>query len=67
LIRFFTLDYDGAPNFRIMAANMRNPAKERWTELIPESKDLLETFKLSVESSCCNTSTTPAVRSKSTI
>jgi prolyl oligopeptidase len=30
-----------APNYRVMATSVRNPGRDNWRELIPESEDVL--------------------------
>lgn len=33
-----------APNWRIMAVDLNNPARERWREVVPEGRSVLEEF-----------------------
>jgi len=36
----------GAPKYRLISVDPANPAKENWTELIPESENLLESVSI---------------------
>jgi prolyl oligopeptidase len=40
--RFLVLTDIGAPRYRLIEIDARNPAKENWKEIIPESDDLLQ-------------------------
>lgn len=39
---FYCLTTEGAPNGRVFAIDLRDPRREKWTEIIPEGKDSLE-------------------------
>ncbi len=40
--QFYMLTTDGAPNSRLMMIDPKNPSKENWKEVIPESKNVLQ-------------------------
>jgi prolyl oligopeptidase len=42
----YIMTTDGAPNRRVMWANISNPERENWSELIPESEDLLQSVQI---------------------
>ncbi|MFH2054834.1 MAG: prolyl oligopeptidase family serine peptidase, partial [bacterium] len=42
----YIMTTDGAPNRKIMFTNIKTPEQENWSELIPESEDLLESFAI---------------------
>jgi prolyl oligopeptidase len=44
--RLFVLTDLGAPKYKIVEVDLNNPARENWKEIIPESKDLLESAAL---------------------
>ncbi len=43
---YYMITNENAPNYKIMAVDLRNPAREHWKEIIPEQKDLLESFDI---------------------
>lgn len=40
--KFYMLTTEGAPNSRLMMVDPKNPSKENWKEVIPESKNVLQ-------------------------
>lgn len=42
----YIMTTDGAPNRKIMFTNIKTPEQEHWSELIPESEDLLQGFSI---------------------
>lgn len=42
----YIMTTDGAPNRKIMWTNIKSPERENWSELVPESEDLLENFAI---------------------
>ena len=43
--RIYILTRENAPNFKVMVADMSDPRHENWKELIPESKESLQSFR----------------------
>jgi len=37
---------EDAPNYKIMAINLKNPQRKNWIEVVPESDDLMESFTI---------------------
>ncbi|MCP4581230.1 MAG: S9 family peptidase [candidate division Zixibacteria bacterium] len=37
---------EDAPNYKIMAIDLRNPGHENWIQIVPESRNMLEEFKI---------------------
>ena len=40
--RFYFLTDQGAPQYRVIAVDIRQPEREQWTEVVPESGDTLQ-------------------------
>ena len=44
--QIFILTNDGAPNFKIMVANLNNPDQANWEVLVPEADSVLDSAKI---------------------
>lgn len=43
---FYLMTNDGAPFFKVIAINLKQPGEQNWKLLIPEEKDLLQHFEI---------------------
>jgi prolyl oligopeptidase len=43
---FYLMTNDGAPFFKVIAINLKQPEEQNWKLLIPEDKDLLQHFEI---------------------
>ncbi len=43
---YYIMTNEDAPNYKIMAIDLRNPKREFWKEVVPEAGDLLESFAI---------------------
>ncbi len=43
---FYCLTTEGAPNGRVFAVDLRDPRREKWTEILPEGKDSLDSIAI---------------------
>ncbi|MEW6758522.1 MAG: S9 family peptidase, partial [Acidobacteriota bacterium] len=43
---FYCLTTEGAPNGRVFAVDLRDPRREKWTEILPEGQDSLDSIAI---------------------